>query len=1249
MPSADADLIAEPAAAASAGSELPVIEIDPEIPGHVIGGRCDWLIRGRVLSRAPAEEIGLLADGETIALFGFGRPATNAKLSDDGPRAAVFHLHLSRPADSPIENCVFTLVARADDGAERAESFTLEAHSADGRLARVVRGPAQAMEGADGSRPPTFLHVERATCDHNGRLRVHGWVVSLTPVLAVAIGAEGARIGPPRVNCPRPDVAAILPMYPNAATSGFALDAPAALPDHVDRITVRAISRDGVTHEVVRRLERLAAPAPPAPVPPAAPDPRRRILSHCDFARLSDAGELRIEGWAVCAAGIAEVAIALDGVPAGIAEIGLPRPDVGEGFPRIPFARLSGFRLRHHLGAIDAGPHQLRLTIRNGMDDTATDERWVETSEIPATFDLPAPSAEAEDDEFKFQLDLPTVVDGAVIGMIAGRMTIEGWALTRSGIAGVEVHLDDARIGAAHIGLVRQDVGAAYPEWTQSLRSGFAFHCPPRALKDGPHEVALIVRAVNGKTLTRRFAVTVRKTETDNQLSIRTRVPAAEADLLTRVLDHAGYHPRFHLLIRYRPDASLATTLGALDRQAYGSWSASILVGGKQEKAAAIEALRAAELTARVRVLHPVGKHHDQRLVDVAEQAEWLGVLSSGDELGADALLEAALAGAQHPDADLIYADEQRISPASGEREAFFKPDFAPDLLLSTNYIGRPWFVSPGTLARCAITLRDLAALGEYDALLQLAETARRIEHIPKLLCQRGAAALDDPGRERGALARAATRRGVQATILEGCAPGIWRFKRHADHAGQVCIIIPTCGAHGHIRRCIETLRAKTGYRDFEIVVIDNVPDDQPELKAFVTAQADRVVNIPGAFNWSRFNNLAAREARADFLLFLNDDTEIIEPDWLDAMLEHASRPEVGVVGARLLYPDRTVQHGGMFLAEPGIARHAFRFVAETEPGYFGLALTQRNVIAVTGACLLVRRETFEALGRFDESHTVVNNDVDFCLRAHRAGLANIYTPHSTLIHHEFASRSQLSEEREAGDFARKWSTTFAAGDPFLSPRLFRHTDELRPDDEPVQAIIPGPLFRNADIKRILIVKLDHIGDFITALPAVRRLKALFPSGSFDLLASPGTCAIAADSFLFDRCIEFQFFHSRSQLGVIELSEEQLAALARRLAACRYDLAIDLRKQPDTRAMLRRTGARLLAGYDHMGAFPYLDIAIEWEGDRSLQPKRAHVSFDLLRLVAGGRRRGRRGRGRASGSDRRARPGLARSRAARVA
>jgi ADP-heptose:LPS heptosyltransferase/GT2 family glycosyltransferase len=992
------------------------------------------------------------------------------------------------------------------------------------------------------------------------------------------------------------------------------------------------------------------------------------IRMHCDTAALTGDGILSLVGWAVCRVGVVQVRVLLNDEEVGLASTGHERGDVGDIFADIPMAHLSGFRFEQRVGDRFEGEHEVHIIVRSLRNDEKETRVSVVATEVAAA----ESSAQAVDPgeadglgltaeqaaEFRFEMDSPVVSNGVAVAVVTGRLTIDGWLLTRSGIASFEVFLDGQRLGDVHYGLARQDVGAAFPEWPNALRSGYAFHCPPRSLRDGEHTVELRVRANTGTELARTFGITVKKAEDqEDSVGIRRRVPLVEADMIMGFLADLAHRPSFVFILRQdRPVEAdrLRATFAALRRQAYADWSVRILAADA-DGAVAVKAViddQVPDLAERFTVISAadadcwaaplasagagavevVGAGAVEVVGAGAVEVVGAGaaevddpdtgrtvlyaLLLPGDELGADALLELAAASMRHPDLGLLYGDEVRVSPVSNEREAFFKPDFSPDLLLSTNYIGRPWVVSGALLAQTGATASSLAANGEYDLLLRCSELAAAVHHVPKLLCQRSVMQLDDAAREQAALEGALARRGIEGEVLATPMPGTWRVRRAVASTGKVSIIIPTCASQGYIETCIETLRARTAYRDYEIICIDNIPSTAIAWKVWLQQHADKVVDLPGSFNWSVFNNRAVAAADGEFLLFLNDDIEIVQDGWLDAMMEHARRPEVGITGPQLLYRDGKVQHAGMFLSNNGIGRHAFRFATADDPCYFGLALTQRNVIAVTGACMLVRRDTFERLGGFDEAHEIVNNDLDFCLRAHRAGLLTVFTPYATLVHYELASRANLKDVFDLTQFNAAWRSTFAAGDPYFNPRLSRHADDYRPDDEPVQWVVSGaPLFLKAEIRRILVVKLDHIGDFVTALPPIRRLKQLFPDARITVLAGPASRAFVALEPCIDEFIPFAFFHARSQLGERELTSEDFAELAEQLRPYRFDLAVDLRKHLSTRDVLKYTGARFLAGFDYLGQFPYLDIALDWDGDRSLQRKRSHVIDDLMALV----------------------------------
>ena len=1255
-------------------------------------GRFDVMIRGRAASAAPIEEIRLRVGDWITSASRYGRSQRAAAVPPDGipARQRAFQFNLPRPADGLVHRSAFQIIVRTEDGFECAEDFEIEVDPAADEQVCLIAGPTRAATG--GSRPHTVMYIENGTIDHDGIVSVVGWAVSLRPMLAVQIYADDQHIGEASIGAEREDVASVFPAYPNARASGFSLMMQLDdINRGASRIRAQVVCPDGFGHQESIPLERLPRPdtalaqtaavefahaanlaqpsafslldQPPAyqlraefqiaesrlgflladPIagsrPTAAdlatPDraaverPSGEIRMHCDAAELTGDGVLSVDGWAVCGVGIVQVRVLLNGQDVGLASVGHERLDVGEAYPNLPMAHLSGYRFEKQVRDRCEGNHEVAVIVRNLRGDEA--EHRVPILPSPAKAEPeppPAPlQASAEPDpeqagEFRFELDSPGVSNGAAVALVTGRLTIDGWLLTRSGIASFEVFLDDQRLGDAHYGLARQDVGSAFPDWPNALRAGYAFHCPPRSLHDGEHTVELRIRSNNDVVLTHSFRITVKKTEDqqDGAAAIRRRIPRVEVDMMTGFLADMAYRPSFRFVLRQDQSAApdrLRATLDALRLQPYTDWTVLVLAADDDVAATATAIIdaSAADPPTRFEVITPSNAAWSAPLA-AADDRKLYSLLLPGDEPGADALLELAVASGRHPHRDLLYGDEVRLSPVSQEKEPFFKPDFSLDLLLSTNYIGRPWVATAALLANTGATPASLIADGEYDLLLRCAELAGAVHHVPKLLCQRSAMQLDSAGLERAALQHTLNRRGIAASVLPTPIPGTWRVKRAAPPAGKVSIIIPTCAANGYIETCINTLREKTAYSNYEIVCIDNIAPSDVAWKVWLAQHADKVVEIPDAFNWSVFNNRAAEAASGEYLLFLNDDIEIIQADWLDAMMEHANRPEVGITGPQLLYRDGKVQHAGMFLANNGIGRHAFRFAASDDPCYFGLALTQRNVMAVTGACMLVRRDTFDRLGRFDEAHEIVNNDLDFCLRAHRAGLLTVFTPYATLIHYELASRANLKDVFDLTHFNAAWKTTFAAGDPYFSPRLSRHADDYRPDDEPVQWVVSGaPMFLPREIQRILVVKLDHIGDFVTALPPIRRLKKLFPHARITVLAGPASRAFVSLEPCIDEFIPFAFFHARSQLGERELTEDDYAELAAQLRPYRFDLAVDLRKHLSTRDVLKHTGARFLAGFDFLGQFPYLDIALDWDGDRTLQRKRSHVVDDLLALV----------------------------------
>ena len=299
----------------------------------------------------------------------------------------------------------------------------------------------------------------------------------------------------------------------------------------------------------------------------------------------------------------------------------------------------------------------------------------------------------------------------------------------------------------------------------------------------------------------------------------------------------------------------------------------------------------------------------------------------------------------------------------------------------------------------------------------------------------------------------------------------------------------------------------------------------------------------------------------------------------------------------------------------PDGPRDAFRGTGAAEPGYFGLARCERNAIAVSGACLLTRRAVFDALDGFAED-IPVNGDIDFCLRCREQGKTVTYTPHARVVLDGPSIDRAAVDAFEDASFESRWGRKLLSGDPFYHRGLSSDRDGFTADREPIELVYSGrPLFDRIGIRNILAVKLDHIGDFVTAIPALLRLQEHFPQARLYLLASPGVAELTHLVPGLSGAIEFEFFFARSGAGQRKLSPADFQTLRQRLHPYQFDLAIDFRKAPETRPVLRESGARWLAGFDHNGQFPWLDVVVEWEGDPPAARKRSHVGDDLLRLV----------------------------------
>lgn len=449
---------------------------------------------------------------------------------------------------------------------------------------------------------------------------------------------------------------------------------------------------------------------------------------------------------------------------------------------------------------------------------------------------------------------------------------------------------------------------------------------------------------------------------------------------------------------------------------------------------------------------------------------DFLGFLGQHDTIAPYAL-SAVVRRLEAAPVDIFYSDEDIID-ADGRRSApFFKPDWSPDLCLSSLYA-----------CRFGIYRRDLVmAVGgihpesidslEYDLLLRCTERSERIAHIPLVLyhkrhlahTQTAAGSLRAGSTEpqtklwkdneqktvhesaKRVLAAALARRGENAEVADG--PGLctFRVRRRLHSTPLVSILIPTRDRVQLLQRCLHSIEQRSTYRRYEILVIDN-GSRELETLAYLQSLPHRVLHETAPFNFARLNNHAAALARGDHLLLLNNDTEVISPDWLQALLEHSQREEVGAAGGQLLYADSTIQHAGVVLGVRGIAGHAHKYLPATAPGYHFFPHLIRNYSAVTAACLMIRKSVYEEVGGMDEHLAVTFNDVDLCLRLRAHGYLIVYTPYAQLYHHESRSRWYRPPRPEDVQYMLdRWGTVIAR-DPYYNPNLTLDREDFRFD-----------------------------------------------------------------------------------------------------------------------------------------------------------------------------------------------------------
>ena len=434
---------------------------------------------------------------------------------------------------------------------------------------------------------------------------------------------------------------------------------------------------------------------------------------------------------------------------------------------------------------------------------------------------------------------------------------------------------------------------------------------------------------------------------------------------------------------------------------------------------------------------------------------DFVAFLDHDDTLAPFALYEIAAAINAHPDAELLYSDEDKLDPTGERVEPNFKPDWSPETLRSRNYVCH-LTVLKRSLAEAVGGFRPgFDGAQDYDLVLRASEQAARIVHVPKVLyhwrmhpqstaANKGSKSYAyENGRK--ALAEHLARVGIDGSVHDGPTLGTYQVVYHLRTQPLVSVVVPNKDHPELLARCVDSL-AKSSYANYELLVVEN-GSTRPETFAYYDTLRRqphvRVLEWAKPFNYAAVNNYAAARARGELLLFLNNDVEAINPDWLEAMVKLAVQPGVGAVGPKLYYPDDTIQHAGIVVGMGGVAGHSHLNYPRQAAGHMQRLTYTQNVAAVSGACLLTPKPVFDLVGGFDEGFVLAFNDVDLCLKILTAGYRMVWTPTAELYHFESKTRGpedtdekQKRFKREYDLFHLKWSAFLKAGDPYYSPHF---------------------------------------------------------------------------------------------------------------------------------------------------------------------------------------------------------------------
>lgn len=511
----------------------------------------------------------------------------------------------------------------------------------------------------------------------------------------------------------------------------------------------------------------------------------------------------------------------------------------------------------------------------------------------------------------------------------------------------------------------------------------------------------------------------------------------------------------------HTPERFLREMIESLIAQSYEDWELCIANASPEDEQmnAVLAEYEKKDSRIRVKALEEnLGIAENTNAAFSIATGAFVGLLDHDDLLAPDALYEVALLLEKDSEIDVVYTDEDKVTTDLTEHfQPHLKPDFNLDLLRSNNYICHFFVVRREIVEKTGGFRKAYDGAQDYDFIFRCIEQARKVGHAARILYHwrtHKASTADNPASKmyafeagRHAIEGNLNRSGItDATVSHTSDYGFYHVQYPVQGQPLVSIIIPNKDQRDTLKQCVDSLREVCTYTNIEVLIVENNSKEAETFAYYKEVEKDsrfRVLTWKEGFNYSAINNFAVKEAKGDYLLFLNNDVQAIAADFIEQMLSNCQRPEVGIVGGKLYYPDDTIQHAGIIIGIGGIAGHAFLGMPGNRTGYLHKASLQMDYSAVTAACMMMKRSVFEALGGFEEKLTVAFNDVDLCLRTCKAGYLVVYNPYAELYHYESKSRGTEDSEEKVRRFQSeiefmrtRWIDLLKNGDPYYNKNL---------------------------------------------------------------------------------------------------------------------------------------------------------------------------------------------------------------------